>query len=318
MADTTLAAANGEALPLKKRMKNANKKKMSPLKKRENILGWVFCAPVVVGLLVFTAFPLIMSILSMFYEWDGLTFVTQAEFAGFANFQKVFAGIYSKMFWKSLLNTLLFALQLPICLVLGLFVALGMNRRMVGAKTFRVLYYLPSVMSIVAVTIIFQKLFTLDGYINTLLGTKIGWLVTDGGIVFTVNFLLVWKGIGYTSLMYIAGLQSVSPDQIEAARIDGANRWTIFRKITLPALYPVTFYLLLTGLIGSVQVFNEPFILAQYGTNYNAMTVVSYVYYFFGQKELGVSAVASWFLAFLLLIITMIQLHFDNKRDKDV
>ena len=108
--------------------------------------------------------------------------------------------------------------------------------------------------------------------------------------------MMVWKGVGYTSLMYIAGLQSVSTDQLEAARIDGANGWTIFRKITLPALYPITFYLLVTGLMGAVQVFNEPFILAGgYGTDNTAMTAVS----------------------FIIFVITMIQMYFDNRKDKE-
>lgn len=294
------------------------KKKKKSLRAKENLLGWLFCSPVIFGIVAFTLIPVILSLTSMFFEWDGIDFVTDSEFVGFENFQKVFSGIHSEKFWTSLLNTLLFMIQLPISLALGLLLALGMNRKMVGAKTFRILYYLPSVMSIVAVTIIFQKLFALDGYVNTILGTDTGWLVTDGGILFTVTFLNVWKGVGYTSLMYIAGLQSVSTDQLEAARIDGAGRFLIFRKITLPALYPVTFYMLITGIIGSAQMFNEPFILAKYGTDYNAMTAVSYVYYFFGESELGISAVAAWFLTLILFIITMIQMIVDNKKDKDV
>lgn len=296
------------------------KKGINPLKKQENLVGWLFCAPIIVGMLVFTALPLILSILSMFYHWTGNTFVTDSKFAGGANFQQIFGGGFtSQLFGKSLGNTVLFMIQLPIGLILGVFMALAMNRKMLGVQTYRVLYYLPSVMSIVAVTIVFQHMFEPGGYINSLFHSNTDWLDSRAGLTFTVNFMMVWKGVGYTSLMYIAGLQSVSTDQLEAARIDGANAWTIFRKITLPALYPITFYLLVTGLMGAVQVFNEPYILAGEtgGTGNIGMTTVSFIYYQFNHNKLGVAAVASWVLAFIIFVITMIQMYFDNKKDKE-
>ncbi|MDE7373161.1 MAG: sugar ABC transporter permease, partial [Clostridia bacterium] len=219
----------------------------------------------------------------------------------------------------SLKNMLVFAIQIPVGLFLGMFLGIAMNRAMKGVQTFRILYYLPSVMSVVAITIVFQKLFANTGYINNLFGTNVKWLTTNAGVAFTVNFMMVWKGVGYTALMYVAGLQSVSTDQLEAARIDGANGWVIFYKITLPALYPITFYLLVTGIMGGLQVFNEPFILAQYGsgTTYNAMTPVSYVNFCRQNRNYGMAAVAAWFLAILILIITLIQMYFDNKKDKE-
>lgn len=295
------------------------KKPSNPMAKRENLVGWLFCSPIIIGILVFTALPVILSLISMFYDWNGRVFVTESKMIGFKNFVDVFADP-QKRYLISLKNMLVFAIQIPIGLFLGMFLGIAMNRSMKGVQTFRILYYLPSVMSIVAVTIVFQKLFATDGYINSLFGTKTSWLVTNAGIGFTVNFMMVWKGVGYTALMYVAGLQSVSTDQLEAAKIDGANSWTIFYKITLPALYPITFYLLVTGIMGGLQVFNEPFILADYGTGYNAMTPVSYVYYFSdisNGAKYGRSAVAAWFLALLILIVTMIQMYFDNKKDKE-
>lgn len=311
-------ADEGTVVPLREGKKRP-KKPSNPMAKRENLVGWLFCSPIIIGIFVFTALPVILSLISMFYDWNGRVFVTDAEMVGFENFKYVFTDSQHR-YGLALKNMLVFAIQIPIGLFLGMFLGIAMNRAMKGVQTFRILYYLPSVMSIVAVTIVFQKLFDYGGYINNLFGTKVGWLITDAGIGFTVNFLMIWKGVGYTALMYIAGLQSVSTDQLEAARIDGANGWTIFYKITLPALYPITFYLLVTGIMGGLQVFNEPYILAEYGTNYNAITPVSYVYYFRDIKNgarYGVSAVAAWFLALLILIVTMIQMYFDNKRDKE-
>lgn len=291
----------------------------SNLKKMENLVGWAYISPMVIGLIVFTAIPLIMSIMAMFYDWDGIHSLFDSQFVGFDNIKQIFdGGLRSKLYWQAFGNTWKFVLQLPIGMVIGLFLALAMNRDMKGVQTFRVIYYIPGVMSIVAVAIVWQNMFNLDGYINGFLGTTTDWLGTNGGVTFVVNFLLVWKGVGYTTLMFIAGLQSVSTDQIEAAKIDGANSWIILLKITLPALYPIIFYLFVTGLMGAMQMFNEPYILlGGYGTGNNAMTSVSFVYYFFGESHLGIASVAAWILALIIFIITAIQMVVDKKMRED-
>ncbi len=301
---------------------NENRSRKSALKRKENIVGWLYCLPMLLGIAAFTAIPLAMSFASMFFDWNGIIALWDSEFVGWKNFVSIFGGMNSELYWNALKNTFIFAIQLPVCMFIGLFFGLAMNRKMRFVQTFRILYYLPSVMSIVAVSIVFQKLFEYDGFINTLLmnmgASKVDWLVSDGGIAFTVNFLLVWKGVGYSALMFIAGLQSVSTDQIEAARIDGANPTMIFLKITLPALYPILFYLFVTGLIGGLQIFNEPFILlGGYGTGNNGMTTVSFVYYFFGQRSLGIAAVGAWVLAVLIFLITAVQLFMDKKVEKE-
>ena len=237
---------------------NKTKKPMgmgASLKRTENILGWVYISPMVIGLLVFTAIPIIMSIMAMFYQWDKSLLLFESKFVGFDNIKSIFGGLDSATYWKAFGNTWKFALQLPLGMIIGLFLALAMNRDMKGVQAFRVIYYIPGVMSVVAVTIVWQNMFNLDGYINALLGSNMDWLKDDFGITFVVNLLLIWKGVGYTTLMFIAGLQSVSTDQIEAAKIDGANSWTILIKITLPALYPIIFYLFVTGLMGANRLF---------------------------------------------------------------
>ncbi|MDE6274274.1 MAG: sugar ABC transporter permease [Clostridiales bacterium] len=298
------------------RQDNQKGRKKRGLLWQENIIGWIYVAPMLIGLFVFTAIPLIMSILAMFYQWDGITGLFESEFVGFDHFAAIFGGIHSAVYWKAFGNTLIFALQLPIGMIVGMFLALAMNRPMRGVQIFRIIYYLPCVMSIVAVTIIWQNLFAFDGSINNMLGTSIDWLVSDAGIAVTVILLQVWKGVGYTALMFIAGLQSVSTDQLEAAKIDGANAWTILIKITLPALYPIVFYLFVTGLMGAMQMFNEPFILVEYGINNNAMTSVSFVYWCFGNSNLGLASVAAWILAFIIIVITVIQMYVDKRKQE--
>lgn len=283
---------------------------------KENYVGWLYCAPIIIGILAFSAFPIILSIYSTVLDWSGFQTIFDASFCGAKNFKLVFTGMYSKIFWQALGNTFFMMINIPISMLLGVLLALGMNRKMPGAKVFRVLYYLPCITSIVAVTVLFNKLFSLDGAINTLFGKEIKWLQDDVLVKITVNILVLWKGLGYSALMYLAGLQSVSTDQIEAAKIDGATGAEIFVKITLPALYPITFYLLVTGIMGGLQIFNEPFILVKYGLGNNAMTSASFIYYYYQQHRMGVAAVGAWALAILVFIVTFIQMAIDNKKEK--
>ena len=306
--------------------KRGNRGLSGGLKRQENLIGWLYISPMVIGLLVFTLIPIVMSIMSMFYQWNGNANLITSPFNHFQNFKDIFGGEYTKAYWRGLLNTLVFAIQLPVGMILGLFLALGMNRKMKMANAFRVIYYLPGVMSIVAVTIIWQTLFKDDGTLNNVLLNiglkKVDWFGTSTGIAFVVNILCIWKGVGYTSLMFIAGLQSVSTDQLEAARIDGASNGKILIKIMLPALYPTIFYLLVTGLMGALQMFNEPFILVKNGNGslyrgWDAMTAVSFVYYAKGLGNYGLAAVGAWVLAVFIFIITAIQLYVDKRRDQD-
>lgn len=299
------------------------KNKANSLTKKENLVGWLYCSPIIIGILAFTLIPVILSLIAMFHAWDGTKFVTDTAAVGWQNFEYIFKpGLqYHDQFIKAIGNTFLFAIQVPVSIIIGMFLGLALNRKMHGVQAFRILYYLPSVMSVVAVTIVFQKIFDYDGYINTVLvnlgGHRIDWIKSNTGIVFTANFMMVWKGIGYDALMFVAGLQSVSTDQIEAAKIDGATGWVLFYKIMLPALYPITFYLLVTGLMGGLQVFNEPYILAEWGTDFNAMTLVSLVYYCKQAKMAGMSCVVAWFLAILIFIVTAIQMAVDRRVDKE-
>lgn len=288
---------------------------------KENYIGWLYCLPIIIGILAFTLFPIILSIYSMFLDWTGFQLIWDAEFYGLQNFKVLFTGVERTVFWKALGNTFFMMLNIPVSMLLGVLLALAMNRKMPGAKVFRVLYYVPCITSVVAVTILFTKLFDTDGAINKMLeafGKKnhARWLTDDVLVKVTVNILIIWKGLGYSTLMYLAGLQSVSTDQIEAAKIDGATSAKIFTKITLPALYPITFYLLVTGIMGGLQLFNEPFILVKYGLTNNAMTSASLIYYYYENKQMGVAAVGAWALAILVFIVTFIQMAVDNKKEK--
>ena len=297
--------------------KSEKNPRKNDLRKTENIIGWVYISPMVIGLLVFTAIPLVMSIMAIFYDWDGIHTLFESEFIGFKNLGYIFGGLYSKEYWQAFANSIIYAIQLPIGMVLGMLLALAMNRDMKGVQVFRVLYYLPGVMSVVAVSIVWNNLFKEGGFINSLIGTQVSWLFEPKPFAFVVNIFLIWKGVGYTTLMFIAGLQSVSTDQIEAAKIDGANSWIILIKITLPALYPTIFYLFVTGLMGSLQMFNEPFLLAGGKGSDLGETAVGFVYTsYFSNNRAGLASAGAWVLALFIFVITAIQLYFDRKKQE--
>ena len=176
-----------------------------------------------------------------------------------------------------LFNTVFYAIGIPIGMVLAMFFAVCMSRDIKGGNVFRVVYYLPCVASTVSIVYTFTNMFGTDGVINRLLGANIPWFreevsqpwltLTDGGDPFWGHGLLqksliiimsVWKGLGGTIILYIAGLSGVNASTKEAAQIDGANGWRIFWKITMPDLYPVIFYNIVTAVIGGMQIYAEP------------------------------------------------------------
>jgi len=295
------------------------------MKLRENIAGWLFCAPVIIGLLLFALVPIILSLYSTTLRWSGFGSIFEASSVGINNYRNVFFGLYSFHFWRAMRNTIIMLLYVPVSMIIGLLIAMMVNRKMRGVQTFRVIYYLPGITSVVAISIIFENLFNSpDGVFNIILMSNFGlsrpvrWLTDDAPVIISIGILVVWRGLGYSMLMYLAGLQSVSAELVEASRIDGANAFQVLHKIILPALYPITFFLLVTGVMGGLQIFNEPFLLAGYGDNFNAMTSVSFVLFFFQGtvRDLGVAAVGAWALTILIFIVTAFQLFIDNRKDK--
>ena len=210
---------------------------------------------------------------------------------------------------------------IPIGMVLGLVIAVGMNRKIRGIKVLRTLYYVPVVSSLVAVAILWMWVFNYDfGLLNSMIkfftGQKgINWLGDEFWVKVSMIIFMVWKGLGTSIILYLAGLQSIPRDYYEAATIDGASSWNLFRHITVPLVSPVTFYLLITGLIGGFQVFVEVLVMVPTGgLDYSAATVVFYLYEkAFGSRQMGYGAAMAFLLAILIFIITAINFKAQDK-----
>ena len=284
------------------------KNRMSAMAKREERWAWLFIAAPFIGFLAFMAYPIIFACIASFSSWNGVNNMWE-HMVGFKNFAKIFA---DDKFWTSLLNTIIYMIGIPIGMILGIVIAMGLNRGIKGKRVFTTMYYVPVVSSLVAVSILWAWVFNYDyGLLNTIIKTLTGrhgpnWLGDETMVKVSMIMFMTWKGLGTSIILYLAGLQNIPRSYYEAAEIDGASGWQKFKGITLPLLSPVTFYILVTSLIGGFQVFVEVQVMVPTGgKNYSAATVVFYLYEkAFGSQKLGYGCAVAVLLAIVIFAIT--------------
>jgi multiple sugar transport system permease protein len=287
----------------------------------DNIWGYAFVLIPIIGLIVFVVIPLCMSVYASFTSWPLGQKITDAKVVGFKNYITMFN---TPLFWKSLGNTFYYMIGLPIGLVLSIIYAALMNRGTRYENVFRVIYYTPVITSVVAVSFIFQRMFMTDGgTINTYL-MSIGiknppnWLSHPGYTKWVIIIMAVWKGLGSSILMYIAGMQGISKTYYEAAKIDGAGWFFTFRKITFPLLMPVTFYLLVTGVIGGAQMYVEPrLIFTGNGPANSTFTTVMHLYdNTFRNSKAGYGSAVAVVLGIIVFFVTALQFYIHERGNR--
>lgn len=250
----------------------------SNLYRKERIYGFLFILPPLLGLIIFTLYPMLYSIYGSFTDWDGLG---QMNFIGFSNFTDLFT---DELFHKAVFNTFFMMIGIPIGITLALLLALGLNRGIRGTTTFRVIYYIPVISSLAAVSIMWNWAYNGDyGLVNQFLDLfgieGPNWMANKYTVKPALIIMSVWKGLGYTMLLYLAALQSVSRSYYEAAELDGANGFQSFRHITWPMVKPVTFFIVVTSIIGGSQIFTEMNIMTPTGgPEYASASVVFYIW----------------------------------------
>ncbi|MDE6995757.1 MAG: sugar ABC transporter permease [Lachnospiraceae bacterium] len=298
------------------------KKKMNKAEFKEHCWGLAFVSPAFIGFLVFMAFPIVFAFFASLTKWNGMNSMMD-NFVGLNNYIKLFA---DAKFWKVLLNTVIYMIGIPIGMILGLVIAVGMNRKIKGIKFLRTLYYVPVVSSLVAVAILWMWVFNYDyGLLNSIIKHVTGvhgpnWLGDEFWVKISMIIFMVWKGLGSSIILYLSGLQGIPRDLYEAAKIDGSSGWNLFRHITVPLVSPVTFYLLITGLIGGFQVFVEVLVMVPSGgLNYSAATVVFYLYdKAFGSNQMGYGSAMAFILAIFIFIVTAINFKGQDKWVKTI
>lgn len=289
---------------------------------KEQRYGRAFIAPPFIGFLIFMAFSIGFAFVASLTTWTGTNSMLD-NFVGFQNYIELFQ---DEKFWKSLFNTILYMLGIPIGMVIALICAVGMNRKIPGIKILRTMYYVPVVSSLVAVAILWAWVFNYDyGFLNLVIKAVTGkhgpnWLGDETWVKAAMIIFMVWKGLGTSIILYLSGLQSIPGSYYEAAKIDGASGWQLFRHITIPLVSPVTFYLLIMGLIGGFQVFVEVAVMVNNGgTNYSAATVVYYMYdKAFSNRQMGYGSAIAMLLCILIFIVTAINFKGQEKWVKTI
>jgi len=270
----------------------------------------LFVGPQLVGLILFSLIPLLTSFYLSLTNWDG--FGTRT-FTGVQNFIGQFQ---SPDLHIALWNTLVYTLiAVPGGLFLSLLVAMGVNN-VRGKTIYRLMYFLPVVTGSVAVSVVWLYLLNDDfGIINTYAQSWFGldlpsWLTDDRFVMPAIAVMSIWWGLGYNMVIFLAGLQNVPTSLVEAAQIDGANKWHIFRNVTVPLLSPTTFFLTITAIIGSFQVFDQAFVMTGGGPGKASYTMVFHIYQLgFREFTFGKSASAAVILFAIIMVVTIFQLY---------
>ncbi|KRF07138.1 sugar ABC transporter permease [Paenibacillus sp. Soil766] len=287
------------------------KSKQSKQQIRENLAGYLFVSPMVIGLFVFTLFPIIASFLLSFTDWNFVAGFSKVKFLGLDNFTKL---IHDSVFLLSLKNNMILLVVVPLTLIVSLVLAVLIDKQVYFKGVFKVIYFIPYISSVVAIAIVFQVLFhPTYGPINqTLIDWGIAnppkWLADPDYALYCVMGLMVWINIGYNMIIFMAGLQSIPKDLYEAADIDGASKWKQFYGITVPLLSPTTFFLLVSGIIGTFKVFDVISVLTNGGPANSTSVVVFRLYETaFVNLQSGYASAMAIVLVILVLLITLIQ-----------
>lgn len=284
---------------------------------RKNWAAYVFISPFYILFCMFGLFGLLFSFYVSFHRWDGLT---PMRWRGAGNYAELFR---DEIFFTSIKNTLiLLVFDYPLKVLTPLILAVALNSRLVRFRgAFRTGYYLPEVTSAVVVAIIFRYLFDRDtGMVNyalELLGLPhIGWLNHPFWAKVSFVILSGWWSQGYHMIIFLAGLQSIPHDLVEAAVVDGASRVQIFLKITLPLLKPMVIFSTIIATNAGLQRFAEPFLLTQGGPAYSTYTIIYYLYQkaFVGYR-LGYASAMGYVLFVMIFILSLVQLQFGRRGE---
>ncbi|HBK69020.1 MAG TPA: sugar ABC transporter permease [Firmicutes bacterium] len=280
------------------------------LARREEITGWLFITPMLIGFIVFSFGPILASLIISFTDWDLLQ---APKFVGFVNFAKLFKDDY---FIQCMSNTLYFVITMvPIILVVAMTLAIILNQNIRGKAFFRSVFYFPSVVSTVAISMVWLWVFSPsdNGLLNTILH-KIGVMNTPDwlGNIATVKPSLVlmrtWQSAGYYMVIFLAGLQTISPELYEVADIDGASKWEKLIHITIPLLSPVTFFVTIMLMLAAFNIFEAIYVMTEGGPGGATNTIMYYIYHNgFRLYQMGYASALAWVLFLILVVLTIIQ-----------
>ena len=281
------------------------------IRRRNAITGYSLLAPSLFGVACFLLLPVLIVVWLSFQSWD---LIGPISFVGLDNYRSV---LTDGVFGNSLLVTLVFvALVVPIQTALGLWAATLLTRGLPGSAWFRTIYVLPWIAAPLALGVVWKWILApTDGALNALIGQRIEWLSDPSLALPAVAAVVIWTNVGYVTLFFMAGLQNIPDQVLEAARIDGAGGLALFWQIKLPLLRPTMFFVLVTTVISAFQVFDQVYALTQGGPARTTDVVAARIYYeAFSAFDLGRAAVMAVVLLVILVTITLAQQLYFRRR----
>ena len=280
-------------------------------------IPYLFIAPYIIHFLVFISFPVLFSFLLMFNKWN---IIAPMKFVGFQNFYRL---VHDHLFMQSILNTIIFlVIHIPLQIIVALFFAVMLSKKVKFIGFFRAAYFLPVVVSGVVVTILWQQLYGYEGgLLNRLLVSvglgKVGWLVDPKIAMPSIALMATWKNVGLYIILFLAGLQTVPQYLYESADLEGASSWQKFRYITLPMINPTMFMVVILSTIGGFSLFIEPYVMTGGGPLNSTLSAVLYIYkQGFFYYHMGYAATLGFFFAGIILVVIFIQRRYIEKETK--
>lgn len=288
----------------------------------EQKVSYLFIAPAVILFLVFVVGPLIASFYWSFTEYDG---IHAPKWVGIDNYKTIFTD--DARFWKAVRNTIFYTVGvIPPGVALSLLLAIAVDQHIRFKNFFRVIYFIPSVTSVIALSVIWKWLFAgekygLINYLLILIGLKpIDWLMSPVWTLPAIMIMSIWAGIGYNMILFLAGLQTIPTTVYEAADIDGANIWDKFWHITVPLLKPTMVFVIIIGFIASFQVFERIYIMTESefgigGVLDCALTLVAYLYDMgFRKFHMGYASAVGYIVFVIIFGLTILNLKFVKSK----
>ena len=271
-------------------------------------LGYIYGGPVIVAFLIFNLYPMALGLYLSFTSWDILR---PPKLIGLQNWIDLF---HDDLLLRAILQTLYYAVgSVTGATALSLALALLLNQKLRTIGFYRTFFFLPAVTSLVAIAMVWRWIYNtefgvLNAFLNSLGLNPVNWLGDPVLAMPAVILMSIWRSAGFNTVLFLAGLQGVPQEYYEAAQIDGANRWDRFWHVTLPLISPTTFFVVVNGLIGSWQVFDQVYILTRGGPLLSTVTVVYLIYSNgFEWYKTGYASAMAYGLFLIIVALTAVQ-----------
>lgn len=286
---------------------------MTKRERNEFLWGWLFVLPTVIGLVVLNIIPIVRTLQQSFYKTGD--FGKGNIFVGLSNYQKLFQ---DEDVWQALINTLKYvAVEVPLSITIALVLAVFLNKNIRGRSFYRTIFFLPMIAAPAAIAMVWRWLYNSQfGLLNNVLGTKVSWISNPDIAVYSIAVIGIWSVIGYNVVIFLAGLQEIPNDYYEASEIDGVTGFAQFIHITIPLLSPSIFFVTVTRMIASLQVFDLIYMVMD-KTNPAIDKTQSLVFLFydytFTYGDKGYGATIAVLLLLVILVFTVVQLIAQKK-----